>query len=174
MVSASGRSPRVPASVDLIRELRTFSEEIERYISQMSQLHTMHRTDLSAIALIMELGEASPRDISDGLGLSPSATSAVLNRLERAEHVRRWQSATDRRSVRVEVTDQARTVGKAMFMQLAQHVNKALELHDDGELAETAVLIEEINRATRAARLAVQDELDGASAGADRPAGAVS
>lgn len=148
------------ASTDLVRELRSFSGEIERYIAQMSHVHTMHRTDLTALALVMDRGGASPGQISDGLGLSPSATSAMLDRLESAGHVRRTRVASDRRSVRVEVTDSARAVGGSMFGILARHMRAVLDTHDESELAAMAVLMEQINGAARAAR----DEAGGATA----------
>lgn len=140
------------ASTDLVRELRLFSAEIERYVAQMSHVHTMHRTDLTALALVMDRGGASPGQISDGLGLSPSATSAMLDRLESAGHIRRTRDESDRRSVRVEVTDSARSVGGSMFGILARHMRTVLDAHDETELAAMAILMEQINGAARAAR----------------------
>lgn len=149
-----GESDPAPsaASHDLVRELRTFSGEIERYVAQMSHVHTMHHTDLTALALVMDRGGASPGQISDGLGLSPSATSAMLDRLESAGHVRRSRGESDRRSVRVEVTDSARAVGGSMFGILARHMRTVLDAHEETELAATALLMEQINGAVRAAR----------------------
>ncbi len=146
--------PETPtgATADLVRELRSFSGEIERYIAQMSHVHTMHRTDLTALALVMDRGGASPGEISDGLGLSPSATSAMLDRLESAGHVSRARVESDRRSVRVEVTESARTVGGSMFGILARHMRAVLEGHDERDLAAMAALMEQVNAATRAAR----------------------
>jgi DNA-binding MarR family transcriptional regulator len=66
-----------------VRELRTFTGELERYVLQMSTVHAMHRTDLTAIGFVMDHGGASPKDISAGLGLSPSATTAMLDQLMR-------------------------------------------------------------------------------------------
>lgn len=140
-----------PASSDLVRELRTFTGEIERYILQMSHVHSMHRTDLTAISLVMDRQGASPKDISQGLGLSPSATTAMLDRLESAGHVRRERVEGDRRAVRVEITDQALAVGGSMFGLLARHLREVLDTYDDQELARTAALMARINIATRAA-----------------------
>lgn len=148
------------ASIDLVRELRAFSGEIERYVAQMSHVHTMHRTDLTALALVMDHGGASPGQISEGLGLSPSATSAMLDRLETAGHVRRTRVESDRRSVHVEVTDRARAVGGSMFGILARHMRAVLDAHDETELAAMATLMEQVNGATRAAR----EEAAGATA----------
>lgn len=152
MTNANRSNMGSAASDDLVRELRIFAGEIERYVLQMSHEHSMHRTDLAAIALVMDRDSTSPKDISEGLGLSPSATSAMLDRLERAGHVRRERVDTDRRAVRVEITDQALEVGGSMFAILARHMRSVLDTQDEAELARTAVLMEQINAATRAAR----------------------
>jgi DNA-binding MarR family transcriptional regulator len=151
MTDASRRDTRSPAANDLVRELRLFNLEIERYVQRMSHVHSMHRTDLSAIGLVMDRGGATPKDIAEGLNLSPSATSAMIDRLESAGHVRRERVESDRRSVRVEVTDQALAVGSSMFGLLARHMREVLDEHDDAELAAMASLMERLNAAARAA-----------------------
>lgn len=140
-----------PAALDLIRELRIFTAEIERYVVQMSHVHTMHRTDLSAIGYVMDHAGASPGEIAEGLNLSPSATSAMLDRLERVGHVRRERVESDRRSVRVVITDQALAVGGSMFGLLATHLRTVLDTCDDEELARTAALMHRLNDAARVA-----------------------
>lgn len=152
MTSAIRRNTDPSPATDLVRELRMFTAEVERYVLHMSHVHSMHRTDLATIGLVMDRETTSPKDISDGLGLSPSATSAVLDRLERAGHVRRTRSEDDRRSVHVEVTESALAVGGSMFAVLAKHMRGVLDAHDDDELARTAALMHQLNAAARAAR----------------------
>jgi DNA-binding MarR family transcriptional regulator len=149
---SANRGPTGPAAtLDLIRELRTYTAEIERYILEMSHVHTLHRTDLSAIGFVMDRGGATPGEIAEGLSLSPSATSAMLDRLERVGHVRRERVESDRRSVRVVITDQALQVGSSMFGLLATHMRAVLDTYDEDELARTAELMRRLNAATRAA-----------------------
>lgn len=157
MSTANRRTPGSPATQDLVRELRTFSGEMERYIAQMSHLHEMHRTDLTAIGLVMDRGGASPKDISESLGLSPSATSAMLDRLERAGHVHRERAESDRRGVHVRVTDTALEVGQSMFGLLARHMREVLDDCEESELAAAAALLERINTSVRAARAEAAD-----------------
>ncbi|QGG40622.1 MarR family winged helix-turn-helix transcriptional regulator [Aeromicrobium yanjiei] len=152
MTAANRRGAGSPAATELVRQLRMFTAEVERYVLEMSHVHAMHRTDLAAIGLVMDRGPTSPKDISDGLGLSPSATSAMLDRLERAGHVRRERAETDRRSVRVEITDDALAVGGSMFGILAKHMRQVLGAHDEQDLARAAALMQELNAAARAAR----------------------
>jgi DNA-binding MarR family transcriptional regulator len=151
MTSANRRDMGSPAASDLVRQLRTFNLETERYVQRMSHRHSMHRTDLAAIGLVMDRGGASPTDIAHGLNLSPSATTAMIDRLERAGHVRRERVESDRRSVRVEITDQALAVGSSMFGLLAAHMRPVLDSYDEDELAAMAALMQRINEAAHAA-----------------------
>lgn len=149
-MTAAIRRPTGPAE-DLVRELRTLTGDVERYVLQMSHVHHMHRTDLSAIGMVMDRDGASPKEISTALGLSPSATSAMLDRLERAGHVERRRSEADRRGVEVQVTDSARAVGASMFGLLGRHMRDALEGVAEEDLLRAAELMRRLSAAARAA-----------------------
>lgn len=136
----------------LVRELRTFVGSVERYMTEMSHLHTMHRTDLTALSLIMDQKASSPKELSDVLALSPPATSAMLTRLEQAGHIERSQLPGNRRSVHIEVTDAARTVGASMFGLLGQHMRLVLDAQDPDDLRAFTALMERIVVATDTAR----------------------
>lgn len=145
-----------PAAAELVTALRRFTVESEQYITQISRHHSVHRTDLDAIGLVMHRGGASPKEISAGLRLSPSATSAMLDRLERSGHMRRGPVEGDRRAVRVEITDQARSVGSTMFKALAVHMHAVLETYDDDDLVRAADLLERLSAAAHAATQEVE------------------
>lgn len=145
------------AAEDLIRELRTFANEIELYVGEVGHEHAMHRTDLAALAHVMD-GLHSPSELRGALGLSAPATSAMLERLERAGHIERHRSTQDRRGVEVTVTDSARAVGSAMFSPLARHFAGVLAGLDTAELRRTASLLVDLNQALRAAREEVRGD----------------
>lgn len=151
MTTANRRDMGSPAAGELVRQLRMFNLQTGRYVQRMSHRHSMHRTDLAAIGLVMDRGGATPKDIAHGLNLSPSATTAMIDRLERAGHVRRERVAGDRRSVRVEVTEQALAVGASMFGLLAAHMRPVLDAYDQDELEALAGLMQRINAAAAAA-----------------------
>lgn len=159
MTLANRRPPSTLAADELVVALRRFNQETEHYIDQVSRQHSVHRTDLDAIGLVMQRGTASPKDISEGLSLSPSATSAMLDRLERSGHMQRGRVEGDRRAVRVEITDTARAVGASMFSLLAIHMYEVLEGYGDDELSRMTELLELLSTAARAA----SDEVDGKS-----------
>lgn len=138
--------------MDLVRELRAFVNSVERYTSDMGHLHTMHRTDLTALSFVMDGKASSPKQLSDALALSPPATSAMLSRLEQAGHIERSQVPGNRRSVHIEVTDSAREVGGAVFGLLARHMAPVLAAQDPTDLRKFTALMSELIAAADAAR----------------------
>lgn len=122
-VARPARDARTTAIIDL---LRAFSTAMERYIEVHGAAHGLHRTDLYALAHVMDAAREgrrlTPGELANALNLSSPATSALLSRLEAVGHVRRSHSTTDRRRVSVEMTDEAVGVGRAIFMPLAEDI----------------------------------------------------
>lgn len=138
------------------RALRRYTTESDLYVGAAGRDEAMHRTDLNGLALVMDWGfdgtPATPGRIGAALGLSAPATSALLDRLERAGHVTRAPHPADRRSVVVSVTEHAMEVGGAMFSTLAQHLAPVVAARSEAELALIAEFLEEVAEATVAAR----------------------
>ena len=144
------------SSVDhLVRLLRRFTMEVDRYLAAVGTDNEMHRTDLNALGAIMEAshaGEAmTPGRLSTQLQLSAPATSALLDRLESAGHVRRVRSTTDRRRVDLEITETALDVGRALFAPLATHLRPVIERYPAEQRALVAQFLSEVAQATHAA-----------------------
>lgn len=123
----------------VLRGLQRVTSETGRYVDEVAALHGSGRTDLSAVAAVVDAelrgDEHSPGTLARHLGLSSPATSALLDRLERAGHVRRVRSGSDRRRVVVEVTDTARELGRDVFSPLAAELRAVLARYDADELA---------------------------------------
>jgi len=130
------------STLRVLQALRRVTTETDRYVEVVGAAHATARTDLSAVAAVVEAEargvEHSPGSLGRHLHLSSPATSALLDRLERVGHVRRVRSATDRRRVVVEVTDAARDLGRSVFTPLAAEL--AAVLADYG--AEERALLE--------------------------------
>lgn len=137
----------------VVRALRTFTNDAEAYVVAAGREHTLYRTDLAALAVVMDRSDqgylVTPGMLSASLHLSAPATSALLDRLERDGHVARATHPTDRRSVVVEMTDHARTLGQAMFGKLAGHLTPVLAEYTDQQLRLIAEFLERTGQATR-------------------------
>ncbi|WP_340681654.1 MarR family transcriptional regulator [Amycolatopsis coloradensis] len=113
----------------LVLLLRQLTVESDRFAEMFGESHGLHRTDLNALAVIMDaarMGDPmSPSRLASALHLSASATTAVLDRLERAGHLYRDRSATDRRKVELRMHDQARRIGAEFFQPLGERYAEA-------------------------------------------------
>lgn len=93
------------ATASLLILLQQFTMETDRFINGLSAKHHLHRTDLSALGSVMTAlrrGEAAtPGKLGKELNLSSPATTALIDRLDRAGHITRKRSETDRRQVKV-------------------------------------------------------------------------
>ena len=155
--SAKGRDGvRDQASVDhLVTLLRRFTMETERYIATFGTDNEMHRTDLNALGAIMDASRSgepmTPGRLSTQLRLSAPATSALLDRLENAGHVRRVRSTTDRRRVDLVITETALAVGRALFMPLSEQLRPVIERYPADQRALVADFLTDVADATRSA-----------------------
>ncbi|HET7414611.1 MAG TPA: MarR family transcriptional regulator [Arthrobacter sp.] len=140
----------------LLRLLQQFTVESNRFVDQLSGKHHLHRTDLNALASIIASDqrgeEATPGQLGASLNLSSPATTALLDRLDRAGHIRRERSATDRRRVKLSITELAAATGREMFSPLSRHISKVVQGYSDNERAIIERFMSEAIEATIEAR----------------------
>ena len=126
-----------PVSAAIVDALRAFTTAMDRYIDVHGGAVGMHRTDLVALAHVMDAGRRgdhlTPTELASALNLSPPATSALLGRLESVGHVRRTHASSDRRRVSIEMTDVARGVGRQVFGPLAGEMAAAIDAYSPQE-----------------------------------------
>jgi DNA-binding MarR family transcriptional regulator len=139
----------------IIGELRAFATALDRYIDAHGGRHGLHRTDLNALGHVMDAGRRgralTPGELATALNLSAPATSALLARLEAVGHVRRSHSATDRRRVSIELTDEARGVGREVFSPIGAAVREVIARYDAQESEVVLRFLADVVEATNAA-----------------------
>ncbi|MGW4489209.1 MarR family winged helix-turn-helix transcriptional regulator [Amycolatopsis sp. NPDC004368] len=164
-------SPAAPAGDPhgLAGLLRRHAVETERYVATFGAGHGLHRTDLNALAVVMDADRSrepmTPGRLSAALHLSPPATSALIDRLEQAGHLRRTRSAADRRQVDLRITDSALALGAALFGPLADHVRAAIGRYSEPEQALIARFLRDVSAAVTAAT----DDREPADRGREKP-----
>ena len=157
-------SPDHPAagSTELLYALQRFTVETERFIDSLSRKHGMHRTDLNALNVLVEAERtgrsATPGTLGAELRLSSPATTALIDRLERAGHLRRRRSPSDRRRVELETSDTARATGSAIFGPLAQELQKVISTHSPADVQLLSQFARELAEAVARARVAGDSE----------------
>ena len=109
---------------DLSMMLRALVMESNRFLEIFSAAHALHPTDMTALNLIMTT-PMTPGTLAKALNLSASATTSVLDRLEKAGHVTRERDPEDRRRVELRVLDSATALAATFFQPLAREYASA-------------------------------------------------
>ncbi len=125
---------------EVVRLVRELSERSSRYADRAGAARGLHRSDLSALLVLARAREEGREPLSPGvlareLTLSPSATTTLLDRLERSGHVERSHDAADRRRVSLEMTASAGETARAMFGPVAAAMEASMADFNDDEIA---------------------------------------
>jgi DNA-binding MarR family transcriptional regulator len=119
--------------------LRRLSVELDAVGDRFAGLHGLGRTDVRALVAIMDAARSGSALTAGALGaaveLSSASVTALVDRLERAGHVRRVRDEADRRRVVLEMTESAMAAGGAFFGGLQRDLVAAMEPYSDEELA---------------------------------------
>ncbi|WP_425245193.1 MarR family winged helix-turn-helix transcriptional regulator [Streptomyces sp. NEAU-NA10] len=125
--------------MEIVHLLRAVTVELSLYSARFANRNGMHPTDVRALIALMDARRADEEmtagRLGGTLGLNSAGTTAVIDRLERAGHVRRVRGRTDRRQVVVEVDERAVELGQAFFGPLIGRAVELLRGHDERELA---------------------------------------
>lgn len=132
-------APGSDARYDVVRLVQRLTSASLHYTDRAGGARGLHRSDLQALQALVQAREAGEASMTAGglaraLSLSPSATTALVDRLERAGHVRRAPDETDRRRVGLEMTETAGSEARALFGPLAASMLQAMDELDDAEI----------------------------------------
>jgi DNA-binding MarR family transcriptional regulator len=143
----------------LVRLLQEYAGEAERLSQVFADRHDMHVTDFYALLAVMQADRAghplTPGRLGAHLGLSSGATTAVIDRLERADHVRRTRDDRDRRRITLRYGEGAERVGTAFFGPLGVRMDSMLDGYDAAEMAAARRFLADANAMMRAYRAEV-------------------
>jgi DNA-binding MarR family transcriptional regulator len=154
--------PEDVSDAGLVRLLRQFNVESDQLTQVFGTAHGLHRTDMNALVLVMEAtrrGESiSPSELARALSLSASATTAVLDRLADAGHIRRDRHQADRRRVELLVSEEAMRVAERFFRPLGHELSHAWRGLSDEQRAVVAGFLSASIEATIRVRTRVAGE----------------
>jgi DNA-binding MarR family transcriptional regulator len=153
---APDEANRVEEIDDLIDALRRFTVESDVFVDVFARRHRLGRSDLNAIMWI-STGQQSGRPMTAGelagrLGLGPPATTALVDRLEAAGHVRRTRDPQDRRKVTIVMQPPALEVASEFFVPLGRRMNQALEGTSPEEMRQATAIVRRLITAVTEAR----------------------
>ena len=149
---------RDEAMQDLIDALRVFTVESDVFVEVFAREHGLGRSDLNAVMWISTSAAAghpiTVGELAQRLGLSPAATTALVDRLEAAGHVGRTRDRNDRRRVTVTMHEPARQVASEFFMPLGARMREAATEFTEAELRRTVEVVRRLSAAVTATRQA--------------------
>lgn len=137
MDSSSGAAPGVRA--ELVRLLQRHAVEAGRLGRTFAERHGLHPTDWAALLALVQAERAgrplTPGELGDRLGMSSGATTAVVDRLERAGHVRRVRDERDRRRLTLHRGESAHALLSAFYDPLDAAMDDLAARYTGPELA---------------------------------------
>jgi DNA-binding MarR family transcriptional regulator len=135
-----------------LRDLATAGSEAS---TALARRMTMHPTDLAAMSHIAYAAEQlGPGELSSRLGITPAATTDLIDRLEAAGHLLRERNPADRRRVRLVPTESAKA---AVRGQLADLLERLDAVSEDFTPSERAAIQRYLEAAAAAYRAFAQD-----------------
>ncbi|MCX5008288.1 MarR family winged helix-turn-helix transcriptional regulator [Streptomyces sp. NBC_00638] len=123
----------------LVHLLRAVTVELDLFAAEFAGLHGLHPTDVRALIHLLDAGRAdtpaTPGWLGAQLGVNSASTTALIDRLEDLELVRRERDTRDRRRVLLTVTDKAVALGWSFFGPLIDEMVASMRTFDEEDLA---------------------------------------
>jgi DNA-binding MarR family transcriptional regulator len=142
---------------ELLALLRRFGLERDRYVKLVARGFGMGRAEFDALDLIDEAGALTPNQLAERLCLTSGATTALIDRLEKAGAVIRSPHPTDRRSVLLHLTVRSAHAGVERLSPYQEEIAAAARaLSGPGRSAVGAFLEAAAAAAAKHARIAAE------------------
>ena len=125
--------PELLRSIDAM--LRKVSAQSVLISDLVARLVGLNSTDLECLDLLLLAGPTTAGKLAEHTGLTSGATTAVIDRLERAGFVTRRRDQQDRRRVLVEIVDSGIERIAPYYAPLAARVKQLNRHFNDAELA---------------------------------------
>jgi DNA-binding MarR family transcriptional regulator len=124
---------------EIVNLMRSYSIEGQHVGHAFAERHGLHPTDLQALIAVMHAegrgDPLTPGRLGQAIGLSSGATTAAIDRLERAGHLRRTRESTDRRVVHLRYGEPGMALALEFFGPLGKRTDKVMDDFTDEELA---------------------------------------
>lgn len=122
----------------IVNELRVFGANYTEFTRKLATWLDLHSRDAAALVEILyaeDMGSPlSPARLSERISLSSGATTALLDRLERAGHIFRTREDIDRRIVTLHSGPKVHGNVAEFFGPLAEHVDSMLNKYTPDQL----------------------------------------
>jgi DNA-binding MarR family transcriptional regulator len=122
----------------IVELMQSYSVAAQHVGHAFAQRHGLHPTDLQALIAVMHAegngAPLTPGRLGEAIGLSSGATTAVIDRLERAGHLRRTRESADRRVVHLRYGEPGMALAVEFFGPLGRRSDAVMAEFSDAEL----------------------------------------
>ncbi|BBG04893.1 transcriptional regulator [Pseudonocardia saturnea] len=122
----------------LVHQLRAVTVELDLLGAEFARKHRLHPTDLRALIHLLDAERAgisaTPTWLTEQMALDASSVTALIGRLVKAGHVRRYRDPSDGRRVLLEVDEQAVALGWSFFGPLIKDLVGTLRSFEPADL----------------------------------------
>ncbi|WP_416903265.1 MarR family winged helix-turn-helix transcriptional regulator [Micromonospora echinospora] len=123
---------------EIINDLRRYAVDAQHVAHAFAGLHGLGGTDLQALIAVMDAelrgDPMTPGRLGEHLDLSSGSITALVDRLERAGHLRRDRDPSDRRRILLHYAERGATVAKEFFRPLGARTDRVMADFTDAEL----------------------------------------
>ncbi len=141
--------------------MQSYSVEAQLVGHTFAQRHGLHPTDLQALIAVMHAeGNGTPLTpgrLGEAIGLSSGATTAAIDRLERAGHLRRTRESSDRRVVHLRYGEPGMALAVEFFGPLGRRSDEVMAGFSDAELETVRRFLDGMGAALNAHHHAMRD-----------------
>ncbi|MBO4208699.1 MarR family winged helix-turn-helix transcriptional regulator [Micromonospora echinofusca] len=134
----SRRTRREWLAAEITDTLRRYSIDAQHIGHAFAGLHGLNATDLQALIAVMDAerrgAPITPGRLGEELNISSGSVTALVDRLERAGHLRRDRDTADRRKVFLHYADQGAALAIAFFRPLGRRSDDVMAGFTDEEL----------------------------------------
>src|SRR5260370_3237425 len=125
-------------TMQVVRGGREYSIGAVLFHQAVGQLLAVNVTDMKCLAIMTLRGSASRSELAEYTGLSSGATTAMLDRLEKANLIVRRPHPTDRRGTIVALSKEATRRLPVIFAPLAEAMEALVSSYTEKALAALA------------------------------------
>jgi DNA-binding MarR family transcriptional regulator len=119
---------------ELLHEIRANQRATDAVDEAAAEAIGVNRTDSKCIDILEQHGRMSAGELARQSGLTTGAVTAVIDRLERLEYVRRVADPADRRRVLVELTPRLQRMIEALMGPLGDAGFPLIDRYSDEQL----------------------------------------
>ncbi|SCL24026.1 MarR family winged helix-turn-helix transcriptional regulator [Micromonospora inyonensis] len=131
-------TPREHLVAEITNDLRRYAVDAQHVAHAFAGLHGLGGTDLQALIAVMDAelrgDPITPGRLGEQLDLSSGSVTALVDRLERAGHLRRDRDTTDRRKILLHYAEQGAAVAMEFFRPLGARTDAVMAGFTDDEL----------------------------------------